>query len=96
MTTRQLTQVYLEPEQKKALQVRAKSHGTKVSEEIRRAVNAYLGGITSDELMILDAASRSAEKELQCMVTTLEATNKKLDAVFEEMERLRSDKDQAA
>ena len=40
MATLQLTQVYLEREQKKGLQARAKANGTKVAEEVRRAVDA--------------------------------------------------------
>lgn len=96
MTTRQLTQVYLEPAQKKALQVRAKAKGTKVSEEIRSAVDAYLAGVTPEELELLDKASREAEKELGAMVRTLDATNRKLDAVFAELGRIRGERGQAA
>jgi hypothetical protein len=96
MAIRQLTQVYLEPGQKKALQKRAKTKGTKVSEEIRNAVDAYLGGITPQELELLDFATRAAGKELAAMADTLEATNAKLDTVFAELERMRAEQEAAA
>ena len=96
MATRQLTQVYLEPAQKKALQARARAKGTKVSEEIRSAVNAYLAGITPEELELLDSASREAAKELQAMTEALDKTNRKLDAVFAELERIHAEREHAA
>jgi hypothetical protein len=90
MSTLALTQVYLEPRQKKALQSRAKARGTRVSEEIRSAVDAYLEGITADELQLLDAASRTAAVELEAMRVTLAETNRKLDDVFARIERERA------
>lgn len=96
MATRQLTQVYLDPEQKRALQVRAKAKGSKVSAEIRSAVDAYLAGITSEELDMLDGASREAEKELIAIARALDATNRKLDAAFAELSRIRAEREQAA
>jgi hypothetical protein len=89
MATKQLTQVYLDPGQKTALQERAKSKGTKVAEEIRYAVDAYLAGVTSEELELLDAASRHAEQEIKAMQELLEATNRRLDSIFDEMAQLR-------
>jgi hypothetical protein len=85
----ELTQVYLEPSQKKALQARAKSRGTKLAEEVRQAVDAYLAGVTPDELALLDYATREAEKHLDAMARKLDATNRKLDSVFAQMQRLR-------
>ena len=54
-----------------ALQSRARAHGTRVSEEIRSAVDAYLAGITADELQLLDTASRAAAADLDAMRATL-------------------------
>ena len=94
--SRQLTQVYLDVSQKSALQKRARAKGTKVAEEIRSAVDAYLSGISPDELELLDMASRQAAKELQAMSESLDATNRKLDAVFNELERMHMHRDDAA
>ncbi len=96
MASRQLTQVYLDASQKSALQKRARANGTKVAEEIRSAVDAYLSGISPDELALLDMASRQAANELQAMSESLDATNRKLDAVFNELERMRVHRDDAA
>ncbi|MFN9211740.1 MAG: hypothetical protein ACK6C0_08720 [Betaproteobacteria bacterium] len=90
MSTLALTQVYLEPRQKKALQSRARAHGTRVSEEIRSAVDAYLAGITADELQLLDTASRAAAADLEAMRATLAATNRKLDDLLARIERERT------
>jgi BMFP domain-containing protein YqiC len=92
MTARKLTQVYLDPSQKEGLENRAKAKGTKVSHEIRRAVDVYLSGVTPEDLEILDVLSREAEKNLQAMANRLEATNRKLDEVFAELERIRNKK----
>ena len=50
MVTMELTQVYLERDHKKGLQAKAKANGTKVAEEVRRAVDAYLSGISPEDL----------------------------------------------
>jgi len=96
MASRQLTQVYLDAEQKTALQKKAKEKGSKVAEEIRSAVDNYLTGVTPEELDLLDIASREAAKEFDAMSKTLDATNKKLDSVFKELEKMRAKKDKAA
>ena len=96
VASRQLTQVYLDVSQKSALQKRARAKGTKVAEEIRSAVDAYLSGISPDELELLDMASRQAANELQAMSESLDATNRKLDAVFNELERMRVHRDDTA
>lgn len=69
---------------------RARAHGTRVSEEIRSAVDAYLAGIAADELQLLDAASRAAAADLEAMRTTLAETNRKLDELFARIERERA------
>ena len=88
MATLQLTQIYLEREQKKALQARAKAHGTKVAEEVRRAVDAYLAGVTPEELGLLDVGTRRAKKELAEMAAELDRVNASLDATFAKLDRL--------
>jgi len=52
-----LTQTYLDAAHKKALQAKARAHGTKLAEEVRRAVDAYLSGVSPEELRLLDEGS---------------------------------------
>ena len=89
MATMELTQVYLEREQKKALQQRAKANGTKVAEEVRRAVDAYLAGISPDDLRLLDEGTRRAERHLKEMAADLDGINARLDAAFAHLSRKR-------
>ena len=96
MAARQLTQVYLDASQKEALQERAHAKGAKVAEEIRNAVDVYLTGITSEDLELLDAASHQAAIEFKSMSASLDATNKKLDAVFRELEKIQAGAGKAA
>ncbi|MGH8469015.1 MAG: hypothetical protein ACREX3_21070 [Gammaproteobacteria bacterium] len=90
MATMQSMMIYVAPEQRKALQRRAKEQGTKVAEEIRHAIDAYLAGISKEELALLDTATREAAKHIQAMTERLAVTNKRLDAVFAELERMRA------
>jgi len=87
MSTLQLTQIYLEREQKKRLQARAKANGTKVAEEVRRAIDAYLAGVSSEELKLLHTGTRRAEKHLAEMAGELDRVNAKLDAAFAQLDR---------
>ena len=87
MATMELTQVYLEREQKKALQQRAKANGTKVAEEVQRAVDAYLAGISPDELRLLDDGTRKAERHLKEMAGELDRVNARLDEAFARLSR---------
>lgn len=87
MSTLQLTQVYLERAQKKALQARARARGTKVAEEVRRAVDAYLVGVSPEDLGLLDAGTRRAQAHLTEMAAELDRINARLDAVFVELDR---------
>lgn len=89
MATLQLTQVYLEPDQKKALSAKAKTQGVKLSEVIRDAVDTYLAGVTSEELKLLDAATRKAAEDFDAMSKQLDTTNAKLDRALAEIARLR-------
>jgi hypothetical protein len=85
MAAMELTQVYLEREQKKGLQAKARAHGTKVAEEVRRAVDAYLAGIAPEDLRLLDEGTRRAALELAEMAEDLERINARLDASFAQL-----------
>ena len=88
--TMQASQIHFKPAQKKALQARARANKTNVAEEVRRAVDAYLAGVTADELALLDQATKQAETLLVQMSETLEATNAHLREVFAERDRLKA------
>ena len=88
--TMQATQIHFKPAQKKALQARARANKTNVPEEVRRAVDAYLAGLTSDELALLDQATRQAATMLSQMSQTLRDTNTHLREVFAARDRLRA------
>ena len=85
MATMELTQVYLERAQKKGLQAKARAHGTKVAEEVRRAVDAYLAGISPEDLHLLDLGTRKAARHLEEMANELERINARLDATFAQL-----------
>ncbi len=87
----QLTQIYLEPKQKKALQRRARARGTKLAEEVRNAVDSYLAGISAEELALLDAASLAAKGHLDAMAEELKRLNAKVDRALDEARRLRAE-----
>jgi hypothetical protein len=89
MDTMQVTNVHLRRAQKKALQQRAKANGTNVAEEVRHAVDAYLAGVTQQELALLDEATRRAETMLADMAAMCEATNRNAARVFAQMAALR-------
>ena len=84
-----LTQIYLDPLQKKALAARAKERGRKPSEGYREAVDAYVAGATIEDLQLLDAATRHAESDIQEMIRTLDAGKKRADKFFAEIEKIK-------
>ena len=85
----ELTNIYLRSTQKKALQQRAKANGTNVAEEIRSAVDAYLSGVTADEIELLDAATKYAAALFAEMNAMADAMNRKSERIFAEMAKLR-------
>ncbi len=87
MRAMELTQVYLAPAQKKALRQRAKTNGSTMAEETRRAIDAYLEGVSPQELDMLDAATRQAEQHLAAMAADLERVNAKLERMFAEADK---------
>ncbi len=89
METMELTNFHLGRSQKRALKERAKAKGSNLAEEIRSAVEAYLSGVTAEELELLDIASKQAESAIAEMNAMLEATNRNADRIFAELARLR-------
>lgn len=84
-----LTQVYLEPEQKKALAAEAKRRGRKPSDLMREAVDAMTMGVSVEELRQLDTATKRAKADLDAIVATLDANAKEHRAFMAEIAKLR-------
>lgn len=91
MATLQLTQVYLAPDQKAALQKKAKAKGTKMAEEIRNAVDAYLAGVTLNDVELIDAATKEAQRHIDEMASELARVNKRVDSALAELDRIRAE-----
>ncbi len=89
MKAMQSTMVYLTSEQKSGLAKRAQQRKTKVAAEIRSAVDAYLAGVTPQELELLDAATRHAEVEIDAMLKTADGILASHQAFLREMRKLR-------
>jgi hypothetical protein len=85
-----LTQVYLEPSQKISLAARAKEMGRKPSEAIRDAIDAFVAGVTVEDLKLLDVATKKAEKDLKEMVAVLDASNKRSTKFFAEINKIKA------
>ena len=88
MTAMVLTQVYLEPQQKKALAAQAKQSGRKVSELMREAVDAAIAGVTTEDLRVLDEGTRRAQGELKAMSADLKANADEHAAFMRQIARL--------
>ena len=88
-----LTQVYLEPKQKKDLAAKAKATGRKSSDLVREAVDGLLLGVSPVELAQLDEATKRAEADIKAMVKALDANAKSHKAFMAEIGKLRASAD---
>lgn len=86
-----LTQVYLDSEQKKGLAAQAKRTGRNASDLVREAVDALLLGVSTEELVQLDAATQQAESDLKAMIMALDANARQHRSFMAEMARMRGD-----
>ena len=84
-----LTNIYLEPAQRKALQARAKRNRTSLSVEARKAIEAYNAGISVDELRLLDEATRKASRDIDEMIAVLDAGAARSKRFFSAIEKIR-------
>ena len=80
--------IHLKTEQKKGLERLARANKTNIAEEVRRAIDAYLSGVTLDELGLLDEATKRAETLLADMNAMLDATNRNANRIFAELEAM--------
>ena len=96
MSTMVLTQVYLEPQQKKALTIEAKKTGRKISELMRDAVDAAIAGITLEDLKTLDEGTKRVHQHITSMREDLQANNNEHTAFMREMAKLQKQAAKAA
>jgi len=89
MKAMQSTMVYLTSEQKTGLAKRAQQRKTKVAAEIRSAVDAYLAGVTPQELELLDAATRHAKTEIDAMLKSADEMLASHQVFLRDMRKLR-------
>jgi hypothetical protein len=85
-----LTQVYLEPAQKRKLEATAKQRGMKPAEAYRAAIEAFNEGVTPDELKMLDAMTIKARADINEMIARLDQSNAFVDKVFAEVAKMRA------
>ena len=90
MSTLTLANVYLDSKQKKALARKAKANGTNLSVEIRNAVDAYLAGVTVNELKMLDAATKRAKADLDAINAILDSGQRRAAKFFRDIEAARA------
>ena len=88
MTSMVLTQVYLEPQQKKALTAQARQSGRRVSELMREAVDAAIAGVTTEDLRVLDEGTRRAQGDLKSMLAELQDNASEHAAFMREIAKL--------
>ena len=89
MKAMQSTMVYLTQEQRTGLAKRAQQRKTKVAAEIRSAVDAYLAGVTPQDLEMLDAATRRAKDEIDATLKVADRIVASHAVFLREMRKLR-------
>ena len=85
----QSTMVYLTSDQKEGLAKRARQRNTKVAAEIRSAIDAYLAGVTPQELELLDMATRRAKEDIDAMLRTADEIVASHTHFLKDMHKLR-------
>ncbi len=84
------TMIYLEPDQKAALQRAAKAKGSSLAAEIREAIAKHLAGsISEEELNALDLLTQEAQIKISDMAGQLREANALLKQALQDIERIR-------
>jgi len=89
MAKRKLTQVYLDDDQKVALDKLAHDQGVSVAELIRQSVDMTIDGVTPEELQQLDAMSRKAADDIAVMRDSLRNMHVQYRHFFEQINKQR-------
>jgi hypothetical protein len=84
-----LTNIYLEPDQKKFLERQAKRNGSNVSVEARNAIDLYKLGISVEEMEMLDKATAKAKSDIDDMIDILDKGAIRADAFFKQIELIK-------
>ena len=84
--------IFLDAKQEAALREHAKARKTSLLQEVRNAIDTYLAGATPEELELLDAATKVAGQDLAHVAQRLNRTNRRLDKMFVQMQRIRRDR----
>ncbi len=85
-----LTNLYLEPAQRKFLEKRAKSNGTNLSVEARSAIDLYKAGVSLGELELLDLATRKTKDDLDAINATLDNAQRRAEMFFAQIESIKA------
>jgi hypothetical protein len=85
-----LTNVYLEPAQRKFLEKQAKLNDTNLSAEMRSAVDLYKAGVSMSELELLDLATRRAKDDLDAINTTLDNGQRRAELFFAQIASIKA------
>ncbi len=87
-----LTNVYLEPAQRKFLEKQAKLNGTNLSVEVRSSIDLYRAGgsMSTSELELLDLATRRAKDDLDAINTILDNGQRRAELFFAQIESIKA------
>jgi len=85
-----LTNLYLDRAQRSFLEKRAKANGTNLSVEARSAIDLYKAGVSLGELELLDLATRRAKDDLDAIVATLDAGQRRAEEFFAQIEAIKA------
>lgn len=85
-----LTNVYLEPAQRKFLEKQAKTNGTNLSAEVRSSIDLYKAGVSKSELELLDLATRRAKEDLDAINATLDNGQRRAELFFAQIESIKA------
>ncbi|MSQ58755.1 MAG: hypothetical protein EXR36_03690 [Betaproteobacteria bacterium] len=84
-----LTNIYLEPSQKKFLEKRAKQNDSNVSVEARNAIDLYKLGISAEDLDMLDKATAQAKNDIDGMIEILDLGARRAEAFFKKIDAIK-------
>jgi hypothetical protein len=85
-----LTNVYLEPGQRKFLEKQAKANGSNLSAEMRSAIELYKAGVSLPDLELLDLATRKAKEDLDAINATLDGGQSRAELFFAQIESIKA------
>jgi hypothetical protein len=85
-----LTNLYLEPGQRKFLEKQAKTNGTNLSSEARAAIDLYKAGVSLGDLELLDLATARAKADLDAINATLDGGQRRAELFFAQIASIKA------